>query len=180
MKYFSLFIFILCFIHYSVGAQQTYPVNGVADNRSNYFAFINATLVKDPQTTLQNATLVIKNGRIVATGNNIQAPATAAVIDCKGKYIYPSFIDLFSDYGITASPSASVQRQRSDQFLSNTKGAYGWNQAIKPETEASQLFTANAEKAKSIRALGFGLVLTHMQDGIARGAGAIKKKTWIW
>ena len=25
------------------------------------------------------------------------------VIDCKGKYIYPSFIDLFSDYGITAA-----------------------------------------------------------------------------
>ena len=78
-------------------AQETFPVNGVVDPRQDHFAFINASIVKDAQTILQNATLVIKQGKIVAVGANIAAPKDAVVIDCKGKYIYPSFIDLFSD-----------------------------------------------------------------------------------
>ena len=82
-------------------AQETFPVNGVADERSGSYAFTNATIVKDAQTTIQNATLVISHGKIVAVGANVAVPKDAAVIDCKGKYIYPSFIDLFSDYGIT-------------------------------------------------------------------------------
>ena len=51
-----------------IQAQETFPVNGVADKRSGTFAFTNATIVKDAQTTLQNATLVISDGKIVAVG----------------------------------------------------------------------------------------------------------------
>ena len=152
-------------------AQETFPVNGVADQRSDYFAFTNATIVKDPQTTLQNATLVIKQGKIIAVGANIAVPKDAVVVDCKGKYIYPSFIDLFSDYGIEAPKGGSG----SDNFqnISNTKGAYSWNQALKPETDASKLFNVNNDKAKDLRGIGFGTVLTHVQDGIARGTGTL-------
>ena len=56
-------------------------------------------------------------------------------------------------------------------MVSNTKGAYGWNQAIKPETDASKLFKVNDDKAKDLRSMGFGTVVTHVQDGIARGTG---------
>ena len=59
------------------------------------------------------------------------------------------------------------------QNISNTKGAYGWNQALKPETDASKLFTVNSDKAKDLRNIGFGTVLTHQQDGIARGTGSL-------
>ncbi len=156
-------------------AQETYPTAGVADPRSGYYAFTNATIVKDAQTTLQNATLVIKDGRIVSVGNNIAVPKEAVVVDLKGRYIYPSFIDMYSDYGI-----AVPQRQGGGGFgggntppqtTSNTKGAYNWNQAIKPETEGVRLFQANETRAKELRGLGFGAVLTHLQDGIARGTG---------
>ena len=75
-------------------AQETFPVNGVADKRSGSYAFTNATIVKDAQTTLQNATLLIKDGKIVAVGAGIAVPKDAVVIDCKDKYIYPSFIDV--------------------------------------------------------------------------------------
>ena len=34
------------FISMLAMAQETYPVNGVADQRSDYFAFTNATIVK--------------------------------------------------------------------------------------------------------------------------------------
>ncbi len=83
-------------------AQPTFPVNGVADPKSNSFAFTNATIVKDGQSTIANATLVVKDGKIVAVGTSIAIPKDAVVTDCKGKYIYPSFIDIYSDYGIAA------------------------------------------------------------------------------
>ncbi|HNP23696.1 MAG TPA: amidohydrolase family protein [Panacibacter sp.] len=153
-------------------AQETFPVNGVADERSGSYAFTNATIVKDAQTTIQNATLVISHGKIVAVGANVAVPKDAAVIDCKGKYIYPSFIDLFSDYGITP-PKAGNGNFRSYQNISDTKGAYGWNEALKPETDASRIFASDAGKAKDLRSIGFGTVLTHQQDGIARGTGAV-------
>ncbi len=158
-------------------AQETFPVNGVADKRSGTFAFTNATIVKDAQTTLTGATLLIKEGKIVAVGTSVTIPKDAVVIDCKDKFIYPSFIDIYSDYGI-----ATPQRQQGGggfnfnqpaQITSNTKGAYGWNQAIKPEVDASKLFTIDDSKAKPLRESGFGTVLTHVKDGIARGTGTI-------
>ena len=155
-------------------AQETFPVNGVADQRSDYFAFTNATIVKDPQTTLQNATLVIKQGKIIAVGANITVPKDAVVVDCKGKYIYPSFIDMYSDYGTEiVQRSAGSGFRGASQMLSNTKGAYGWNQAIRSETDVAKTFSVNDAKAKELRAIGFGTVLTHQMDGISRGTGAV-------
>ena len=158
-----------------IQAQETFPVNGVADKRSGTYAFTNATIVKDVQTTLQNATLVISDGKIVAVGTNLSIPKDAVVVDCKEKYIYPSFIDIYSDYGV-ATPQRNAggfNFNAPAQLGSNTKGAYNWNQAIKPETDASKLFAADDSKAKPLREIGFGTVLTHVKDGIARGTGAV-------
>ncbi len=159
-------------------AQETFPVNGVADKRDRCYAFTNATIVKDAQTTIANATLVIRDGKIVAVGTGVTLPKDAVVIDCKDKYIYPSFIDMYSDYGITApqrqtAGGGGFNFNQPAQITSNTKGAYGWNQAIKPETDASKVFAADDAKAKTLRDIGFGAVLTHVKDGIARGTGAV-------
>ena len=86
-------LLVACVAH----AQSTFPVNGVADKRGSSYAFTNATIVKDALTTITNATMVIKDGKIVAVGGNASIPADAIVIDCKGKYIYPSFIDIYTD-----------------------------------------------------------------------------------
>ena len=86
-----------------LSAQETFPVNGVADPRHGYYAFTNATIVKDGTTTLSNATLVIKDGKITAIGAGLKVPAGAVEVNCQGKYIYPSFIDIYADYGIPAA-----------------------------------------------------------------------------
>src|SRR5579871_3600004 len=173
-KLFFLPAFLL-FSFFSIAQQPTFPVNGVADPRTGTYAFTHATIVKDGQTTLNNATLIIKEGKIIAVGTNADVPKDAVVVDCSGKYIYPSFIDIYSDYGI-----ATPERQRGGfdfrapaQFNTNTKGAYGWNQAIKPEVDAYKLFTADDAKAKPLRETGFGTVLSHQKDGIARGTGVV-------
>jgi imidazolonepropionase-like amidohydrolase len=157
-----------------VKAQVTFPVNGITDPRTGCYAFTNATIVKDGQTTLNKATLVIREGKIIAVGVNAAVPKDAVVINCSGKYIYPSLIDIYTDYGIPElqRPQSSGGFFAPQQFASNTKGAYNWNQAIRSEVNASGIFSVDDKEAKSLRDLGFGSVLTHQKDGIARGTGA--------
>ncbi len=164
-------VFFICRLQ----AQTTFPVNGVADERSGYYAFTNATIVKDGTATLTNATLIIKDGKIVAAGTGLKVPEGAVEINCKGKYIYPSFIDIYSDYGTPAQQprTGGFNFFAPAQLNTNTKGAFGWNQAIKSEVDAYRSFAADEAKAKPLRDLGFGTVLTHVKDGIARGTGAV-------
>lgn len=152
-------------------AQQSFPVNGPVDNRNDCFAFTHAMIYKDAQTVLQNATLIIRKGKIESVGTGLNLPKDAVIIDCKGKFIYPSFIDLYSNYGMPTTQGP--MRQNGFQNLSNTKGAYGWNQAIRPETNAASLFTKNEDKAENMRDIGFGSVVSHVHDGIARGSGVL-------
>ncbi|HRG24124.1 MAG TPA: amidohydrolase family protein [Chitinophagaceae bacterium] len=158
-------------------SQPTFPENGIADPRHGYFAFTHATLVKDAATTLTDATLVIKDGRIVAAGTGLPVPAGAVEVDCKGKFIYPSFIDIYTDYG-TTPPQRAVTTGgggffAQQQFDNAVKGPYGWNQAIKSDVDVYKVFGVNDATAKSMREAGFGTVLTHMKDGVARGTGAV-------
>ncbi|HNM34258.1 MAG TPA: amidohydrolase family protein [Chitinophagaceae bacterium] len=165
-------LIVACFCIAIINAQETFPVNGTKDVRINCYAFTNATIIQNATTTLQNATLVIKQGKIV--GINIPVPKEAVVVDCKGKFIYPSFIDLFSEYGLKPVANTGFRGfGQPRQFESKTKGAYNWNQAIKPEINAFEKFEGNEKLAKELRAIGFGTVVTHEKDGIARGTGAL-------
>ncbi len=154
-------------------AQTTFPRNGVYDERPNLYAFTNATIVVDPKTTLQNATLLIRNGHIEAVGTTVSIPAGAVVMNVQGKRIYPGLIDLDSDYGMPEVKRAAGGFNAPPQLESNKKGPYYWNQAIQPETDAGLLFKVINLKAEELRKLGFGAVLTHAHDGIARGNGTL-------
>ena len=174
-----LFLLLVCHSLFST-AQSTFPVNGVADPREHCYAFTHATIIRDGATTLSDATLVIRDGLIVGAGAGLAIPKDAVVIDCKGKYIYPSFIDLYSDYGMPVPERGAARGANPLDFFrapaqieSNTKGAYNWNQAVHPETDASRLFTTDETHAKPMRDVGFGTVLSHVKDGIARGTGVV-------
>ena len=181
----TLFIYRLVFVlalfpvASTLLGQATFPENGVVDPRHGTYAFTNATIVKDVATTLNNATMVIKDGKIISVGTSVKVPAGAVEIDCKGKFIYPSFIDIYADYGTTL-PTQQGQGAGgpggffgAQQFTSNAKGAYGWNQAIKSEADAFKVFAIDDAKAKPLREAGFGTVLSHVRDGIARGTGTV-------
>src|SRR5258708_11564971 len=81
-------------------AQVTFPVNGVADPREECYAFTHATLVKDGQTTIPNATLIIRDGLIIGAGTGLTPPKDTIIIHCNNKYIDPSFIHAFIASGI--------------------------------------------------------------------------------
>jgi imidazolonepropionase-like amidohydrolase len=162
-------------ISVSTNAQETFPVNGIRDVRSGLYAFTNATVVQNSTTKIEKGTLLIKQGKIIAVGASVAIPAEAVVVDCNGKYIYPSFIDAYTNYGISnsARPAGAFNYGAPAQFVSNKPGAYNWNQAIKPESNAYEIFAPDETAANGYRANGFGTVFTHVKDGIARGTGAV-------
>ncbi|MBK9939627.1 MAG: amidohydrolase family protein [Chitinophagaceae bacterium] len=179
-KFFSKLVFVLILLPTSlvVQAQVTFPENGVADPRHGHYAFTNATIVKDATTTLTNATLVIKDGKITAVGAGLKVPAGAVEIDCKGKYIYPSFIDIYTDYGTPQRQAGTgagggFNFNQAPQIETAVKGPFGWNQAIKSEVDVYKVFSVSDATAKPLREAGFGSVLTHVKDGVARGTGAV-------
>jgi len=170
-RYYILFISFFCL--YQLQAQTTYPTNGVNDPRQGHYAFTNATIYVDYNKKIDNGTLIIKEGKVVEVAQGSKTPKSAIIVDCKGKTIYPSFIETFSNYGIPDAKPAGEGRRQDQQLVSDKKGAYYWNEAIKPETQAHEMFTVNKDQAKMLRKIGFGTVIAHQVDGIARGTGTL-------
>jgi imidazolonepropionase-like amidohydrolase len=154
-------------------AQEGYPVNGVQDTRPQRYAFTNATVVQDYQTKLEGATLLIEGGKVVAVGKDLKLPAGTIVQDLKGRWIYPGFVELYAEYGLPKLERSRRNRFDPPQTETTTPGAYSWNQAIRAEFDAVSQFVPNAEEARAWRNQGFSVLLTHRQDGIARGTGAL-------
>ncbi len=155
-------------------AQKTFPIAATSDERPGIFAFTNATIYVDYKTHLDGATLLIRDGRIEACGLQVVVPPDAVVTDCTGKTIYPAFIDLYAaGYGITPGQAAGAGQSQQPQPLTSKKGAYAWNEALRPEFSAADAFTVDTKAAEELRKLGFGAVLSHRADGIARGTGVL-------
>ncbi|MEM6843414.1 MAG: amidohydrolase family protein [Bacteroidota bacterium] len=157
---------------------EIYSVNDVRDDRPERYLFTNATVVVDYQNTLQNASLLIENGLVQAVGDNVTAPTGTRTVDLKGKYIYPSFIDLYSHYGLSEVPrSKGFSWGVAEKLGPQTKGAYSQNDAIKSQYEAADDFTLKEDEAKPYRKAGFGAVLVNKRDGLARGSSALVSLT---
>jgi len=172
MKKILTFLFTLILSSQFTHAQRTDPTYGLSDERDIYYVFTHVDIWQDPKTLLKNATLVIKNDKIQDIGTGIIIPKGAVVYDLKGKTIYPSFIDPFTTYGLP-----EMRKERSGnhppQYETKTNGAFSWNQALKPENDASRIFMIDPKKAAELRKLGFGVTLSMIDDGIARGTATV-------
>ena len=171
------FIILICFLSLeNLFAQETFPINGVEDNRENYYAFFNANIVVDYNTTVENGTLIIKNGKIISVGKDINIPNGVRKFDLNGNFIYPSFIDLYSDYGIVKNKSnrssgGRMSSYTNPQILSNKDGPFSWNESIRPEYNSVENIKFDQKKSNILRKEGFGSVVSHNMDGIMRGTG---------
>ena len=155
-----------------IKAQTTFNINGPANNTLNYIAYTHAIVYVNANTVLNDATIVVKQGKIERITAQGAVPKNAIEVNLKGKVVYPSFIDLYSNYGIDV-PSFNKNKNNGEQFNSNKAGAFAWNEAIKPEINAAQYFNYNHQDAIALRTMGIGAVITGNQDGILRGTTAL-------
>jgi hypothetical protein len=156
----------------SLFAQDYFPKNdGVKTENNNYTAFTNAKIYVTPTQVIENGTLLIQNGKVVQVGKSVSIPKNTVVENLNGKSIYPSFIDVFSDFGVEL-PKRAAGGGRSAQYEPEREGFY-WNDHVMPENSAINSFSYDSKKADELRKAGFGTVNAHIQDGIARGTGLL-------
>ncbi len=170
MKHF-IFIAIL-FGNLSLFSQDYFPKNnGIKTPKNQKTAFIHATIIKSPSEKVNNGMLLIQGQKIVAVGKDIKIPKNTKIIDLKGLYIYPSFVDMYTEFGVE-KPEKSKTSFPNYQWDSNRDGYY-WNDHIRPETKAISFFKYNNKQDDKLLKNGFGTVNTFVKDGIARGTSLI-------
>jgi len=151
-------------------AQEYFPNNDDISAVSKASrAITNATIITAPGKMMKNASILMRDGKIVDIGTNVQIPKDALVEDASGTYIYPSFVEAYGDFGMETPKNTSRGGQQYDE---GRKGFY-WNDHIRPEQNAIDFYTYDSKAAEKMMAAGYGAVQTHLHDGIARGTGML-------
>ncbi len=161
----------LLFLATAAQSQPTFPVNGPHDERNITRQFINAHLHIDGNTILEGASLKIANGRIVAFGTDLETQPGIEIIDLKGQHIYPAFVDLYSSYALPEA--AKKEKLNNPQYERSRNVAAIWNDALHPHYAAVEDFVPDEKGAEQLLKSGFGAILIHRPDGLARGTGAL-------
>jgi imidazolonepropionase-like amidohydrolase len=74
---------------------------GAASVGAQTFAIVNGIVAKgDGSAPIQGATVVVRDGKIVAAGPGVPVPAGAQVIDASGKWVTPGIVAGFSRLGL--------------------------------------------------------------------------------
>lgn len=155
-------------------AQETFPKNGVSDFREGEYALINATAVTADKT-IKNAVILIKGNKIVRLQENLAVPGGYKIIDLQGKFVYPAFIDVYSNYGMpeVKMPPRTNPVIKREQIAPTRAGAYNANDAIKADFDAGSAFAFDEKKAKALRDQGIATVSSFRADGVARGTSVV-------
>jgi len=182
MKRIALVIAGLCLLSGIAMSQNNYPVVGISDVRPGIYALTGAEVIMSYDSEPVETDILIVKGKIKTIGKNIKFPEGTTVINLEGKTIYPSFIDIYTSYGVpqqsreAANPMArfAAQMQRGvPAQQEEPRAADYWNQGIHESYDVLTEFKPDDDKADEYRKAGFGAVLTFKDDGIARGTAAL-------
>ncbi len=140
-------------------------------------ALTNATVVVKPGQTIQNATLVIKDGLIHSVGQNLPVPADARVIKADSMFVYAGFIDALSYAGIPQRREEAPgqmgapgqQRLRTPNAANPTNEEAG----IQPEIQARVVMNPKEASIADLRKLGFTAAHIVPQGRMLPGTGGI-------
>ncbi len=155
-----------------------------AAQRRSAYAITGATVITSPGNTIENATVVLRDGLIEAVGAGIVAPPDARVIDGSGMTVYAGWIDSFSEVAIQEEPSAAPTpatggrgrggRGGGRQALQMLElGSPGVNRQVHPEFIQADNLTNEDASLDGFRDAGFTAALVVPQAGIYRGQSVL-------
>jgi imidazolonepropionase-like amidohydrolase len=147
-----------------------------ADLRPAAYAIRDARVVVEPGTVLPKATVVIRDGFIVAVGADVPVPPDAAVTEGKGLTVYPGFIDAGTTRGFDSTLRRSqtgppaVEDVAADPLIAtkpdNRKG-------LTPEFAVQTALKLDEEAIAPWRRVGFTAHLITPDGGYFSGTSAL-------
>ncbi|WP_425155057.1 amidohydrolase family protein [Candidatus Palauibacter sp.] len=105
------------------------------------FAVRGATIHTVANGAIENGTIVLRGGQIIAVGRDVEIPADAEIIDGEGKHVYPGMIDAFSSLGLTEVGAVAVTNDASE--LGRWNPHLNAHTAIHPASEHIPVARAN-------------------------------------
>ncbi|HTK27562.1 MAG TPA: amidohydrolase family protein [Pyrinomonadaceae bacterium] len=138
------------------------------------YAITNARVVTVSGGTIENGTVVVRNGLIESVGANLKAPADAEVIDGTGMTVYPGFIDALTSLGLQTASTTVQQRgggTSGPQATSETNSNYP--DGLRPEEAASEELKSGESQFETNRNAGFTTAVTVGRNGVFNGESAV-------
>ncbi len=146
---------------------------------SHPIAITHGTIVTGQGRTIEDGTVLIEDGRIVAVGADVVAPLYYEVIDATGQFVYPGFIDAHSYLGIPKTERTELERARAEDWKLEAKdGPYSETRAanrrgIRADWRADALYAPTKEQLVARRALGMTTCLVAPRSGILAGRSVL-------
>jgi len=87
-------------------------------------AIVGATALTGTGEKIENATVLLQDGKIAAIGSDVAVPEGVAVIDGTGKFVTPGIIDVHSHLGVYPSPSDRAHSDGNEIVKPNTANVW--------------------------------------------------------
>lgn len=103
--------------------------HGVTPSRGTY-AIRNAHIVTVSGADIENGTVVIRDGKIVAVGAEVAVPSGAQVIDARGMFVYPGMMDAGTSIGLVEigqGANGTVDTAETGELNPNAKAVVALN-----------------------------------------------------
>ena len=106
-------------------------------------------------------TVVVRDGRILEVGPNVQAPAGAEIVDATGQHVYPGMFDAVSQLGLTEIGAVDMTNDSQEQG------------DFKPHLQAATAIHPSTEHIPVARANGITHTMSAPQGGIIAGQASL-------
>jgi imidazolonepropionase-like amidohydrolase len=137
-----------------------------------YFAIRGARVVPVSGPAMEDATIVMARGVIVAVSKDATIPADAWVIDGKGLTVYPGLFDAFTDVGIP--PPAPVPAvEGAPRLPSETARGPEDRPNTTPWRNAADEVSLSDKRIETWRSAGFATVISCPKGGFFPGQAAV-------
>jgi imidazolonepropionase-like amidohydrolase len=83
-----------------------------------------ATVLTGTGARLNDADVLMQDGKIVAVGNGLQAPSDAIRVDGRGKWVTPGLIDVHSHLGVYPSPGMNAHQDGNESTSPTTPNVW--------------------------------------------------------
>jgi imidazolonepropionase-like amidohydrolase len=149
-----------------LNAQETvYP----APKQTTSVVVINATVHQGNGEVIENATIVMTDGKIAAVGKNVTIPPGATTVDAKGKQVYPGLILPVSNLGLVEMPS--VRATTDVQELGD----------LNPNVRSIVAYNTDSKIINTLRSNGVLLANIVPEGGLISGSSSVVQlDAWNW
>ncbi len=132
------------------------------------YAIENARIVQAPGRVIERGTVVVRDGLILAVGEDVEVPYDARRIAGDSLVVYAGFIDGLSHTGVSAPP------QDEDEEEVERPGDPPYDRAgIQPDRHVRALLDPSDDRVEELRGAGFTTAHVAPEGGMLPGTGAV-------